>query len=96
MVDEDHSLKLALRRLAVDPQLRSRLGANATELWTSRFSADRMVSVMEGAVTRALAVPPEEVSRPDFPPHLLADGTDVTRSTLESLGLPPELPGLPL
>ena len=50
--------------------------------------------MMEGAVTRALAVPPEAVRRPDFPPHLLADGTDVTRSTLESLSLPPELSGL--
>ncbi len=94
MVDEGHSLKLALRRLAEDSQLRSRLGANAKKLWATRFSADGMVNVMEGAVTRALAVPPEAVRRPDFPPHLLADGTDVTRSTLESLSLPPELSGL--
>jgi len=94
MVDEGHSLKLALRRLAEDSQLRSRLGANAKNLCATRFSADRMVNVMEDAVTRALAVPPEAVRRPDFPPHLLADGTDVARSTLEGLGLPPELSGL--
>jgi glycosyltransferase involved in cell wall biosynthesis len=94
IVDEGHSLKLAMRRLAKDSQLRSRLGANARELWATRFSADRMVNVVEGSVTRALEVPPHAVQRPDFPPHLLADGTDVTRTTLETLGLPPELSGL--
>ena len=53
-----------------------------------------MATAIERAVTQALTVPPEAIRRPDFPPHLVADGTDVARSTLESLGLRLELSGL--
>ena len=96
MVDEEHSLKLAFRRLAKDARLRATLGGNAKTLWATRFSADRIVNDIDAAVTRALAVPLEAVSRPNFPPHLLADGSDDVRSGLESLGLPRERLGLRL
>ena len=94
MVDEEHSLRLAFRRLAKDARLRATLGGNAKTLWATRFSADRIVNDIDAAVTRALAVPLEAVSRPGFPPHLLADGSNDVRSGLESLGLPHERLGL--
>ncbi len=96
MVDEEHSLKLAFRRLAKDARLRATLGLNAKTLWATRFSADRIANDIDAAVTRALAVPLEAVSRPDFPPHLLADGSEDVTSGLESLGLPHERIGLRL
>jgi glycosyltransferase involved in cell wall biosynthesis len=96
MVDEEHSLRLAFRRLAEDARLRTTLGENARKLWAMRFSADRVVDELEDAVTRALAIPIEAVLRPDFPAHLLDDGSLDVGSRLESVGLPPELPGLRL
>ena len=96
MVDEEHSLRLAFRRLAEDARLRTTLGENARKLWAMRFSADRVVDELEDAVTRALVIPIEAVLRPDFPAHLLDDGSLDIGSRLESVGLPPELPGLRL
>src|SRR5690606_2972882 len=57
ILDEDHSLKLALRRLATDARLRATLGANAHRLWRHRFHLDSMAAGYAGALTTALQVP---------------------------------------
>ena len=44
ILDEDHSLTLAMRRLATDEGLRARLGANARELWQRRFRLEAMAA----------------------------------------------------
>ena len=44
ILDEDHSLKLAIRRLATDEKLRVMLGSNARALWSERFRLEGMVA----------------------------------------------------
>jgi glycosyltransferase involved in cell wall biosynthesis len=57
VVDEDHSLRLAMRRLATDPALRGELGRAAREWWGRQHTVDAMADdyerVMQDAATRA-------------------------------------------
>jgi hypothetical protein len=57
VLDEDHSLKLAIRRLAADDGLRAALGAAAWALWADRFSLARMVDGYRRAIGLALDAP---------------------------------------
>jgi glycosyltransferase involved in cell wall biosynthesis len=62
ILDEDHSLRLAMRRLAADADLRRRLGSAARDWWQREHSVEAMtddyVRVMNIARTRpALADP---------------------------------------
>ena len=92
ILDEDHSLKLALRRLATDGALRATLGRNARLLWSRRFRIERMASGYRDIVERALASPvPDSSRRAGFPKHLLADGTDHAKQLLRDAGLPSEI-----
>ncbi len=52
ILDEDHSLKLAVRRLASDEKLRVSLGSNAHALWAERFRLERMVAGYQEAISR--------------------------------------------
>ncbi|HYT75277.1 MAG TPA: hypothetical protein VEL79_11050, partial [Vicinamibacterales bacterium] len=58
ILDEDHSLRLAMRRLAVDPALRAELGRTAREWWAREHTVDAMADdyerVMRQAMTRAI------------------------------------------
>ena len=83
--DEEHSLSLALRRLATDVPLRRDLGAAAHEWWRQHATADHAIrawrSILEEAAS--LAPPP----RPDnWPRHLTADGTERARDLLGEFG----------
>ncbi len=89
ILDEDHSLKLAMRRLATDPQLRGMLGQNARALWKARFMLERMASGYRDAIGLAVASPmPASSRRAQLPHHLLADGTEHTERLLRKAGLP--------
>ena len=57
ILDEDHSLRLAMRRLAADNRLRATLGRNARELWEERFRVERMVSAYSHVIEAASAAP---------------------------------------
>jgi glycosyltransferase involved in cell wall biosynthesis len=70
ILDEDHSLRLALRRLGSDADLRHRLGAAARAYWESNHTVPRMVSDYERAIARALRLSPPVVELPD---HLRPD-----------------------
>jgi hypothetical protein len=84
--DEEHSLMLAMKRLASDAPLRTRLGAAAAH-WTAQHAnvtaaADAWEAVLEAAISR------EPSARAQgLPPHLTADGTDRTRALLDELGV---------
>ena len=89
VIDEDHSLRLAMRRMANDPGLRRLVGEGARRLWERRFGLDRMVEDYENAIARALATPNGDLRQRSLPPSLLHDGTERARSLLAPFGVDP-------
>jgi glycosyltransferase involved in cell wall biosynthesis len=54
ILDEDHSLRLAMRRLAVDPALRERLARAGVAWWQAEHAHEAMLADYEGVIGRAL------------------------------------------
>ena len=52
ILDEQHSLTLALKRLTTDAALRARLGAAARAHWAAGHTVDRMASAYDGRPAR--------------------------------------------
>ena len=89
ILDEDHSLRLAMRRLAADARLRVELGQGARTLWMERFTLDNMVSGYREAIEAACAAPlPDSARRSSLPGHFLTDGTEHAARLLRRMGLP--------
>ena len=90
LLDETHSLTLALKRLTTDAALRETLGANAREYWRANHTVDRMIHDYERVIHDAAAQP---VPRPRLPPHLRPDSLEHARALASSMGvaLPDEL-----
>ncbi len=84
--DEEHSLMLAMRRLASDAALREQLGGAARAWWrahaTPAHAAAAWNQILEEAVS--LAPPPRPAG---WPTHLSADGTELADSILREFGL---------
>lgn len=57
ILDEDHSLALAMRRLARDTELRDSLGRAARRLWASNHTLSVMAEDYARAIARAVARP---------------------------------------
>ena len=88
IVDEDHSLRLAMRRLATDARLRAALGRRARGLWMERFTLERMVIGYRNVIETACAAPlPDAALRARWPEHFLTDGTEHATSLLRHLEL---------
>lgn len=85
ILDEDHSLRLAMRRLAADERLRSVLGRNAHALWHERWRLDQMAAGYRQAIDIALAAPHPD--RDHLPTHFLQDGTGYAERLLREAGL---------
>ena len=84
--DEEHSLMLALRRLADDAPFRDRMG-EAARAWsapngTVAKTAEAWERILVEAAT--LAPPPRPA---DWPAHLTADGTARARELMSELGV---------
>lgn len=78
--DEEHSLMLAMRRVAQDADLRTRLG-DAAGAWASEHATVAAAApVWEATLAEAMRIQPP--ARHDLPPHLLEDGTTAARSIL--------------
>ena len=90
IVDEDHSLRLAMRRLASDAELRSRLGRAAAAYWDKTHSTDVMIADYERVIARALTLPAPVAS---LPRHLKANGSETLHALLEPFGLGEDLWG---
>lgn len=91
IVDEDHSLALAVDRLAGDAALRARLGGAARAFYerhhTLGHMADDYCRVIELTCAAAAADrPATRQARESLPPHLQADGTAHTRALVEEVG----------
>jgi len=91
ILDELHSLRLAIRRLAIDGRLREKMGSNARALWSEKFRLDQMSAGYERAIAHALAVPPNLSRSLTFPPHLRITGIEHAELLLEQISLPSTL-----
>jgi hypothetical protein len=83
--DEEHSLMLAIRRLAADEGLRRALGEGGRAWWaahaTSAHAAEPWLHVLNEAAR--LERPPRSA---DWPAHLNLDGTERAREVLAEFG----------
>jgi glycosyltransferase involved in cell wall biosynthesis len=82
IVDEDHSLALAMRRLATDAALRASLGRGARRYWEAEHTVARMIEDYRRVIDRAAALPAPVV---DLPAHLRPEPIDHVRRTLADL-----------
>ena len=79
--DTEHSLLLALRRLAADSRLRDSLAAAGQAWWKARHQVQQAVDGWHAAIAAAVAAPIP--SRPTW----LADGGDRARQVLADAGV---------
>jgi glycosyltransferase involved in cell wall biosynthesis len=82
ILDEDHSLRLACARLAVDTGLRLRLGAQARAHWEAEHTVTRMTDDYLRAIARAAALPSPAAA---LPPHLRPDPMTHTRAIASAI-----------
>jgi hypothetical protein len=84
--DEEHSLVLALRRLATDAALCEELGRSARAWWQTHATLEHAVTSWNAALRQGAEHSPP--NRPaDWPAHLGADGSSLTRQQLDAFGL---------
>ena len=83
ILDEEHSLSIAIEMLAQNPALRERLGAAARHYWEQQHTITQMTDDYQRAIARAAALEPPMVS---LPPHMRPDAFAFTGSTLERFG----------
>jgi glycosyltransferase involved in cell wall biosynthesis len=88
ILDEDHSLGLALRRLATDAALRETLGRAARAYWTREHAVESMLKDYRRVIPRAIDGPAPEYP---LPAHLTNDGTALLRTLLAPFGMPAPL-----
>jgi glycosyltransferase involved in cell wall biosynthesis len=85
VLDEEHSLRLAMARLAVDAELRDRVGRAGRAYWEEEHTVGKMVSDYELAIARAVTLP---MPAAPLPPHLRPDPIDRARAILAPFGVP--------
>jgi len=92
ILDEDHSLRLAMRRLATDAGLRAQLGRAAQAYWQRGHSIEAMTGDYESAMREArdaargrpLAA---EAETSHLPAHLRPSGDETLRALLRPFGI---------
>lgn len=84
VLDEAHSLQLALERLTADGALRARLGRAARVWYDARHRLEPMADAYERLLARATGIEPPPTA---LPAHLLEDGTAKARRLLDPFGL---------
>ena len=88
ILDEAHSLRLAMRRLATDAALRAELGAAAAAYWRREHSLERMHADYQRAIAHALERPggrPTNIA--GWPSHLTDRGDRLLNELLGSMGV---------
>ena len=84
ILDEVHSLVLALKALASDASLRQQLGSNSLQYWRAHHTVAHMVEDYERAIARTSALPAPVVT---LPAHLRSDGFEHARDLATSVGV---------
>jgi glycosyltransferase involved in cell wall biosynthesis len=90
ILDEDHSLALAMRRLALDAGLRADLGAAARRHWAAGHTVAHMAEDYERAIQAAAAGPTAglaERTGQALPPHVTDDGSALARRLAAEVGV---------
>ena len=82
ILDEDHSLRLAMARLAADADLRRSLGTAARAYWEREHTVERMVEDYERVMQRAVTLTAPATPRPV---HLRPDPLAHTRELARSI-----------
>ena len=84
--DEEHSLFLALRRLANDAALRNEIAETARTWWQANSTVPHAVHRWEEILAEAVSIspPPHPI---DWPAHLTADGTERARQILSEFAV---------
>ncbi len=88
ILDEDHSLRLAMRRLGTDAALRGSLGQAGQRYWRTHHGVELMVEDYRHLIARAIE---HEVPRPALPAHLVNDGSRALARLIEPFGIRPPL-----
>jgi len=83
VMDEDHSLRLALQRLATDASLRARLGRAGRAYWERRHAPASMIEGYAAAIARTATLAPLEVA---LPAHLRPDPLALAGALIEPFG----------
>jgi glycosyltransferase involved in cell wall biosynthesis len=91
LLDEEHSIQLALERLAADAQLRARLGQAARAWWEGHHTLDTMADHYERVLRRAATLPAPKVP---LPRHLTDDGTATAHRLADVMGMTPTVTDL--
>ncbi|MEO6236640.1 MAG: glycosyltransferase family 4 protein [Vicinamibacterales bacterium] len=84
LMDEDHSLRLAMRRLAADAELRDSLGRTAQAWWTRQHSPEGMADDYESVLRQAAQRSDPHVQ---LPPHMRNRGDRTVQSLLAPFGV---------
>jgi hypothetical protein len=91
VLDEDHSLTLAVKRLTMDRALRERVASNADEYWRANHTVAHMVADYESVLAElqrssAARPTPRVYDSRELPGHLRPDGLEYTRALLAPFG----------
>lgn len=84
ILDEDHSLRLAMRRLGTDPALCASLGRSGRAHWEQQHAIAAMVADYRTLIAEAIRRPAPAAS---LPAHLVDDGRSTLARVLEPFGL---------
>lgn len=86
ILDEGHSLKLAIRRLATDEKLRVMLGSNARALWADRFRLEGMLAGYRRVIEQLLQAGSRRAGAVEgLPLHLRDDGAEHGESLVREI-----------
>jgi glycosyltransferase involved in cell wall biosynthesis len=91
ILDEDHSLRLAMRRLGTDSTLRAALGRAARDYWDAHHSLERMQADYKRVIALAAAT---AAPRAALPRHVTDDGMHTLQQILEPFGIAPPIGGV--
>ena len=87
LVDDVHMLRLAVRRLTEDRDLRAKLGGAARRHWEAQGTPELMAGDYE-ELLEAARVAADPVVPAGWPDHLRADGTATARRLVAGMGVP--------
>ncbi|MDQ3439678.1 MAG: glycosyltransferase family 4 protein [Planctomycetota bacterium] len=84
LLDEEHSLQLAIERLAVDAPMRERLGRAGRAWYEAHHRLEPMADAYERIIATAAALPAPRVA---LPAHLTDDSSHHARMLADSIGV---------